>query len=35
MDVTVNSSVGVVPNQIKQPSSIEGKRAYMLDCLNL
>jgi hypothetical protein len=34
MDVTVNSSVGVVPNQIKHPSEIEGIRLYTVDSLN-
>lgn len=35
MDVTVNSSVGVVPNQIKHPSAIEGIRLNNVDSLNL
>lgn len=35
MDVIVNSSVGVVPNQIKHPSAIEGIRLNNVDSLNL
>lgn len=35
MDVIVNSSEGVVPYQMSEPSKIEGNRAYRLDCLNL
>jgi hypothetical protein len=33
IDVSVSSSVGVVPNQIKDPSNKEGIRVYKLEFL--